>query len=114
MTASNIQRVLITAGAGGIGRAIAMAFASAGARVHACDIDPAAARESVFFIGSVNAVRSGAFDVVVANISEIVIGPLKPEFDRVAKRQILSGFRNDDGEWACVVVDENGTTEVHR
>ncbi|WP_431273097.1 SDR family oxidoreductase [Variovorax ureilyticus] len=42
MTAPNGQRVLITAGAGGIGRAIAMAFAAAGARVHACDIDAAA------------------------------------------------------------------------
>jgi NAD(P)-dependent dehydrogenase (short-subunit alcohol dehydrogenase family) len=42
MTTPNGQRVLITAGAGGIGRAIAMAFAAAGARVHACDIDAAA------------------------------------------------------------------------
>jgi NAD(P)-dependent dehydrogenase (short-subunit alcohol dehydrogenase family) len=36
------QRVLVTAGAGGIGRAIALAFASAGASVHACDIDASA------------------------------------------------------------------------
>jgi NAD(P)-dependent dehydrogenase (short-subunit alcohol dehydrogenase family) len=42
MTASNGQRVLVTAGAGGIGRAIAMAFVSAGARVHACDVDATA------------------------------------------------------------------------
>ena len=42
MTQTNQQRVLITAGAGGIGRAIAHAFASAGARVHVCDIDTAA------------------------------------------------------------------------
>ena len=39
MTTANGQRVLVTAGAGGIGRSIATAFASAGARVHACDID---------------------------------------------------------------------------
>jgi NAD(P)-dependent dehydrogenase (short-subunit alcohol dehydrogenase family) len=39
MTTVNGQRVLVTAGAGGIGRSIATAFASAGARVHACDID---------------------------------------------------------------------------
>lgn len=32
-------RVLVTAGAGGIGRAIADTFASHGARVHVCDID---------------------------------------------------------------------------
>ena len=36
------QRVLITAGAAGIGRTMAAAFASAGARVHICDIDTAA------------------------------------------------------------------------
>ena len=45
MTTHNGQRVLVTAGAGGIGRAIAMAFASAGARVHACDIDASALSE---------------------------------------------------------------------
>lgn len=33
------QRVLITAGAGGIGRAIAQAYVTAGARVHVADID---------------------------------------------------------------------------
>jgi ribosomal protein L11 methyltransferase len=74
------------------------------ATVVACDIDPDAAREAAFFIGSVDAVRSGAFDVVVANISEIVIGELKPEFERVAPRRILSGFQDHHGEWTCVVV----------
>lgn len=33
------RRVFVTAGASGIGRAIAIAFAEAGARVHVCDID---------------------------------------------------------------------------
>lgn len=36
------QRVLITAGAGGIGLAIARAYASRGARVHVADIDAGA------------------------------------------------------------------------
>lgn len=35
-------RVLVTAGAGGIGKTIARAFHEAGARVHVCDIDRAA------------------------------------------------------------------------
>ena len=42
MTDLNPQRVLVTAGAAGIGRAIAQAFAAAGARVHVCDLDAAA------------------------------------------------------------------------
>ena len=36
------QRVMITAAAGGIGRAIAKAFAADGARVHICDVSEAA------------------------------------------------------------------------
>lgn len=41
------QRVLITAAAGGIGRAIAQAFVTAGARVHICDVDAAALAETL-------------------------------------------------------------------
>jgi ribosomal protein L11 methyltransferase len=80
-------------------------------RVVACDIDPEAARPVdpiigravPFFVGSVDAVRSGAFDVVVANINEDVIGPMLDDFNRVARTRILSGFQDDRGEWTCVV-----------
>ncbi|HVY94988.1 MAG TPA: 50S ribosomal protein L11 methyltransferase [Bryobacteraceae bacterium] len=72
-------------------------------RVIACDIDPDAAKVAPFFVGSADAVRDGAFDVVVANISEAVIEDLHPEFVRVAKRRILSGFQDANGEWTCVV-----------
>jgi ribosomal protein L11 methyltransferase len=79
-------------------------------RVVACDLDPDAACRgqaqegwAAFFVGSVDAIRSGSFDVVVANISEDVIGPLRFDLDRVAARRILSGFQNEEGEWTCIV-----------
>ena len=76
-------------------------------RVIACDIDQAVS-ESVakpvpLFIGSVDAVRDDAFDIVVANISDEVLGSLRADFERVARRRILSGFQDEAGEWACVV-----------
>lgn len=74
-------------------------------RVVACDIDPEAAKPVPFFVGSVDAVKTGAFDVVVANINEDVIGDLRPEFDRVARTAILSGFQDERGEWTCVVLE---------
>lgn len=73
-------------------------------RVVSCDIDPEAARTESFFVGSVDAVRSSAFDVVVANISEDVLGSMRPDFERVARTRILSGFQNEAGEWDCVVI----------
>jgi ribosomal protein L11 methyltransferase len=72
-------------------------------RVIACDLDPGAEKVAPFFVGSADAVRSGAFDVVVANISEAVMGEMRPELERVAPKRILSGFQDERGEWACVV-----------
>jgi NAD(P)-dependent dehydrogenase (short-subunit alcohol dehydrogenase family) len=54
------QRVLVTAGAGGIGRAIATAFAATGARVHVCDIDAAA----------LDAIRSPAIGTSVCDMAD--------------------------------------------
>jgi ribosomal protein L11 methyltransferase len=73
-------------------------------RVVACDIDPEAAKLVPFFIGSVDAVKSNSFDLVVANISEWVIEELAAEFSRVARRQILSGFQDEHGAWTCKVI----------
>lgn len=95
------DRVLDVGSGSGI-LSIAAKMLGAGVVV-ACDIDPEAARPVPFFQGSVDAVRSGAFDVVVANISEDVIGEMLPDFERVAPLRILSGFQDDVGEWTCVV-----------
>ena len=73
-------------------------------RVVSCDIDPDAAGPECFFVGSVDAVRPGAFDLVVANINEDVMGSMRADFERVARTRILSGFQDDDGEWTCVVI----------
>jgi ribosomal protein L11 methyltransferase len=73
-------------------------------RVAACDIDPEAARPVPFFVGSVDAVRDASFDVVVANINEDVIGEMRPDLERVARTRILSGFQDEGGEWACLVL----------
>jgi len=76
-------------------------------RVVACDIDAEAAQVVPFFIGSVDAVRSASFDLVVANIHEGVIGEMRADLERVARRRILSGYRDDDGQWTCLAIDES-------
>ena len=84
--------------------------------VVACDVDEGGApalQEALqvnpcgqipFFTGSVDAVASGAFDIVVANISEEVRGYMWPDFERVAPVRVLSGFQDDNGEWDCRIL----------
>jgi len=72
-------------------------------RVVACDVDWETSRAVPFFQGSIDAVASNAFDVVVANISEEVVGHMLPDFQRVAKTRILSGFQDENGEWTAQV-----------
>jgi ribosomal protein L11 methyltransferase len=71
------------------------------ALVVACDVDGdavAVARERLntpLFVGSLDAVRPGFADVIVANISSAVVEQLAEEFARVRKTKsvlILSGF----------------------
>ena len=85
-------------------------------RVVACDVDAGGAQALVealgvnpcgeisFFTGSVDAVKSNSFDVVVANIGEEVRGDMWPDFSRVAPVRILSGFQDDEGQWDCRVM----------
>jgi NAD(P)-dependent dehydrogenase (short-subunit alcohol dehydrogenase family) len=55
-------RVLVTAGAGGIGLAIARRFASEGARVHACDVDEMALSELAARDPAITATRCDVAD----------------------------------------------------
>ena len=57
------QKVLITAGAGGIGRVMAETFVKAGARVHICDVVPAALEETKRALSGVTATLCDVSDV---------------------------------------------------
>ena len=129
---TNDRKVLVTAGAGGIGRAIALAFLDAGYRVHVCDIDEdaldALATEAPDMVTAVAdvanpdavealfatvAVTPGRFDVLVNNAG--VAGPTAPvqEVETDAWRQTLAV--NLDGAFHCaraavpLLMDEGGS-----
>ena len=59
-------RVVVTAGAAGIGRAIARTFVEHGARVHICDVDDAALKESASVLPQVTQTRAD-----VANVADV-------------------------------------------
>ena len=61
-------RVLVTAGAGGIGRAIAEAFLAEGARVHVCDVDAGAVQA---FVASRDNERSKAGAVLGGSVCDV-------------------------------------------
>jgi ribosomal protein L11 methyltransferase len=103
------------------------------ARVYACDIDPvaveiaAAGHEGMSFVGSVDAMRSSAVDLAVANISPEAIVKLAPDLVRVLKPRgvlLASGFEVHElecveralpeakevrtkGGWALLVVEKH-------
>ncbi len=70
-------------------------------RIAACDVDEEAAgiaREKFgidVFVGTIEAVKEGSFDVLAANISAEVAGAIAGRAVRVARAVILSGFE----EW---------------
>jgi NAD(P)-dependent dehydrogenase (short-subunit alcohol dehydrogenase family) len=119
MGSTMAQRVLVTAGAAGIGLAIAQAFAYDGARVHVADIDReavGAATQTENISGSITDVSKpeavealfedirktlGGLDVLVNNAG--IAGPTAP----------LEEY--DPDAWRAVVgVNLNGTFEVTR
>ena len=79
------------AGSGILSKAVAMLGGSA----VACDIDADAVEQCDYvpkFVGSIDGVGSGKFDLIVANIGADVHRHLWPEYRRVAQKLILSGF----------------------
>jgi NAD(P)-dependent dehydrogenase (short-subunit alcohol dehydrogenase family) len=111
---ANGLRVLVTAGAAGIGRAIAETFVEHGARVHICDVDEAAlsgfskklpqvtqTRADVSSVGQVDRLfqdvneRLGGLDVLINNAG--ISGP-------TAK---VEDIRPEDWD-RCIAVDLNG------
>jgi len=114
------QRVLVTAGAAGIGREIVRAFAAGGAAVFVCDIDAQALRAlageivglktGVCYVSRRNDIERmfgeavqalGGLDVLVNNAG--IAGPTAPVEDM------------DPDEWEKVIqVDLNGTFNVTR
>jgi ribosomal protein L11 methyltransferase len=86
------DRVLdVGCGSGILGAAARLLGAS---RVWGCDIEEAEVRiANEAFVGSARAVRSGAVDLVIANINAQVLAGLAPDLHRVATRTVaLSGF----------------------
>ena len=108
-TSAKGLRVLVTAGAAGIGLAIARTFASHGARVHVCDVDDEALRKADFpktraDVADVSQVERlfdevqrnlGGLDVLVNNAG--IAGP-------TAK---VEDIRPEDWD-RCIAVDLNG------
>jgi ribosomal protein L11 methyltransferase len=113
----------IGCGTGILSKAAEMLGAS---RVLACDVDPNAASEahqhlgSRVFVGSADAIRTAAADVVCANITAAVLEKIAAELSRISKSNgimILAGFIAEDlpkvfkpehtsrrGDWVCWIV----------
>ena len=79
-------------------------------RIAACDVDEEAARIARekfgidVFVGTIEAVREGSFDVLAANISAEVAGAIAGRAGKVARAVILSGFQ----EWEAAEVGFEG------
>jgi len=91
------------------------------ARVYGCDVDPvavqiAAARfQGANFVGSVDAVRDGAVDLAVANISPEAIVSLAPDLLRALKPGgvlLASGFERNEVETVRKALPEAGEVKT--
>ena len=116
----NNQRVLVTAGAAGIGREIVRAFAAGGATVFVCDIDAKGLRALAEEIAGL---KTGACDVSSRNDIERMVGEAVQALgglDVLVNNAGISGPTApvedmDPDEWEKVIqVDLNGTFNVTR
>ena len=114
------QRVLVTAGAAGIGREIVRAFAAAGATVFVCDIDAQGLRALAEEIAGL---KTGACDVSRRKDVERMVGEAVQALgglDVLVNNAGISGPTApvedmDPDEWEKVIqVDLNGTFNVTR
>lgn len=111
---SSAQRVVVTAGASGIGLAIAQVFLGQGARVAICDVDPAALEAAAadhpgLMIAQVDVADAVAVDRFAAAVVDAFGG-----IDVVVNNAGVAGPRgpieqNDPQEWArCFEVNVGG------
>ena len=114
------QRVLVTAGAAGIGREIVRAFAAGGAAVFVCDIDAQALRA---LAGEIVGQKTGVCDVSRRNEIERMVGEAVQALgglDVLVNNAGISGPTApvedmDPDEWEKVIqVDLNGTFNITR
>ena len=113
-----------------------LSIAARAKSVFACDIEPNAVAvasrlpELELFAGSADAVKDGAADLVLANISTRVVDALAADLNRVTKSNgtiIISGFISGhepryfepreiltDGDWQCWICDPNPLVATER
>lgn len=113
-------RVIVTAGASGIGLAIAELFAERGARVTVCDVDPAAVAAVQASHPAIRAVRADVADAEQVDRLVEVAAAEMGDIDLVVNNAGVAGPRgpieeNDPDEWArCFAVNVGGAFHLIR
>jgi len=109
------QHVLVTAGAAGIGLAIARSFVEAGARVTICDIDDGALAEASGLL-DVTAHRADVADAAEVERLFAAIGAVDVLVNNAGVAGPVSGVEaTDPGDWArCFAVNVHGAFHAIR